>query len=323
VYGYFVLAFFLPAMVLVERNWDLRRLCLWAAGLLAGLVPYLLGYLSLMIALGGPNGTWIWLNETVTSLAPLSSTLTASDRVAWAGRMAFLALSNGGNELMIFGVLLADVWSEAKAYVLVAATVIAALAALHRPALRLAWLPISFVALAAVLGSRLWVHHYIVVLPLAYAALGAVFARLPTGKAAASAIMAATALLLAVNLHHGNRFHQELNRTGGARMASDAMTIMAAEARRSQQTLYVFPDWGFFAPFALLTENQVPYLLDAAAIPRGGGAAAKVVIAFWNDGDEAKYAELLKLSGAGEVSTVVHRQRDGRTAFLTVQGRFR
>ena len=106
-------------------------------------------------------------------------------------------------------------------------------------------------------------------------------------------------------------------------MASNALSQLAEDARRTPGTLYVFPDWGFFASFALLTENKIPYILDPAAIETARGASESVVVAFWNDRDESKYTGLLMQAGARETATMTYRQRDGRPAFLIIRASFR
>lgn len=323
VYGYFVLGFLLPAMVILIATLPARRPLDWMAGLAVGLLPYAAGYASLIWALGGWTNTAQWLSDAVHSLAPFSSKPGVWENLTGVWQRTALALSNAGNEFMILGEPLGGAWSEAKVYLLVAVVLAATLASLRWHEMRLAILPLTYVAVAAIFGSRLWAHHFVVLVPLAYLVMAVALGRLPMRRPTQLAIAAGAFLFLAGNLYQANRFHQKLNETGGVRMASNALSLLAEEARRERHALYVFPDWGFLAPFALLTENKVPYVLDVAAIPSGGGSANQVVIAFWNDRDEEKYREVLRRAGAAQLSTITYRQRDGRTAFTVVQGRFR
>lgn len=322
IYGYFVLGFFLPAIAILIMNRKDRQPLLWMAGIAAGLLPYVAGYASLVWALGGPSNALAWLNETVRTLAPFSSKLGLSESLTGVWDRSLLALTNAGNELMLFGEVLGGGWSRGKAFAFVAITLLAALACHRWRALCVALLPLAYVAVAAFFGSRLWAHHFVVLVPLSYLVLAVAIGLLPLRKPAAIGIAIVAGFFVVGNLHQSNRFHERLNETGGARMASNALSQFAEEARRNRDTLYVFPDWGFFTSFALLTENRIPYLLDASAITSARGTAERVVIAFWNDRDEEKYASLLMQAGARETATSVYRQRDGRPAFLVVSGRF-
>ena len=323
VYGYFVLGFFLPAMITLIATLPERRPLDWTVGLAVGLLPYVAGYASLIWALGGWTNAAQWLGDAVHSLAPFSSKPGVWENLAGVWQRTALALSNAGNEFMILGEPLGGAWPEAKVYLLVAVVLAATLASLRWHDLRLAILPLTYVAVAAVFGSRLWVHHFVVLVPLAYLVMAVAVGQLPKRRASQLAIAAGAFFFLAGNLYQANRFHEALNTTGGVRMASNALSLLAEEARRARRALYVFPDWGFLAPFALLTENKVPYVLDVAAIPSGGENADLVMIAFWNDRDEEKYREALRQAGAAQLLTVTYRQRDGRTAFTVVQGQFR
>lgn len=323
VYGYFVLGFFLPAMAVLILARQGRQPLVWAAGLIVGLMPYVAGYASLIWALGGLSNTLMWLNETVQSLAPFSSKLGIWASLTGSWERALLALTNAGNELMLFGEVLDGGWSRGRSLALVAIALMALLTCLRWRLLSVALLPVTYVAVAAVFGNRLWAHHYVVLVPLVYLVLAVALGQLPLRKMTAFVVAIGASIILIGNLHQANRFHARLNETGGTRMASNATSQLAEDARRAPDTLYVFPDWGFFMPFVLLTENKVPYILDAAAIPAAGGNSGQVAIAFWNDRDREKYAGLLTQAGARETTTITYRQRDGRPAFLVVRGSFR
>jgi hypothetical protein len=129
-------------------------------------------------------------------------------------------------------------------------------------------------------------------------------------------------VFLAGNLHQANNFHRKLDQTGGTGMTSNAMTRLADDALSEPTTLYVFPDWGFFMPFNLLTKNRIEYVLETEQIDKAKCQCKRVAIAFWKAADTSKYTSALTEKGLRGVETKIYMQRDGRPAFYVATGLF-
>lgn len=183
VYGYFVYLFFLPVMVwLMPRRRAVWRG--WITGFVVGMLPYVAGYLSLMKAVGGVSQGLQWIHNQVVGLAPLASDLTLWGRVTNSIRNTVYAAENIANELMIFGAAAPDPWVNVKSQVLLGLVALALAQAVYarrwlgaRPQLsgqQLVWLPVCYFVATIALGNRLWIHHFGMLLPLAYlvAAIG-------------------------------------------------------------------------------------------------------------------------------------------------------
>ena len=106
VYGYFVFLFFLPAILwIMIYNHDIDRwlaITFWFVGLILGLLPYILGYLSLILAFHGFEPFYNWLRPALSSMEVLSSNQTLWFKLENALNYTYQALSNNGNEAMIF-----------------------------------------------------------------------------------------------------------------------------------------------------------------------------------------------------------------------------
>ena len=323
IYGYFVLGFFAPAMAVLVLGQPDRRPIIWICGFVIGMLPYVAGYASLVDALGGLNQAADWLRNAIHALAPTSSKQGVWESIQYMATLAYEALTNVGNEAMIFNQPVSGIWAPIKVAILVAFAAIAVIRIPRSRAMLLALLPISYLIAASFFGHRLWVHHLSVMVALAYLLLAIVLGELSGGGRRASiAILLCAAVFAAGNMHQANNFHRVLSDTGGTRMTTDALTRFAEAARSEPDTLYVFPDWGFFMPFELLTENRVPFTLDVSQIGTARGRASHVVIAFWSETDQQKYRDVLTQAGVQDVSSRIYRRRDGQPAFWVVSGAF-
>jgi hypothetical protein len=129
-----------------------------------------------------------------------------------------------------------------------------------------------------------------------------------------------------MNVRQQDHFYSRLNETGGVGMATNALTTLADEARPLKTTVvYVFPDWGFFMSFALLTNNQVPYALELSpsVISQYRQTANEIRVAFWKETDVQKYSALLDQYGVHNLQVQTYRRNDGAPAFYLVRGSFR
>ena len=348
VYAYFVYLFFLPAMLVFglrnTRSW--RSVLPWALGFVVGMLPYVLGYLSLTIALGGIEPMLLWVTKTINGLAPLSSKLSAWESLSNSFRNASYAIQNTGNELMIFGTSPAQLWPQVKLAALSGSLlwvgiwslisrvraenprVHAAPSILQKS--QLLWLPICYFSISLLLGNRLWIHHFAVLLPLLYVMVALALqpltqwaaSSLPT-RAVRNGVLGLAVLLVVGNFSQQNLFFARLDQTGGVGKMSNAINRMAEDALAAPvQVVYIFPEWGFFMPFSFLTANRRPYEVEISSITMQGHARQghEIRLAYWSAADDAKYEQILRENGFRIVGSTTYFQRDQQPAFRVIQG---
>lgn len=338
-YGYFVLLFFVPGMLalIALRSRNLREAWQWLLGLAAGCTPFVLGYLSLMLKLHGIAATLTFIHALLGALHPFDNGGTHQGHLRYVWDMAYLAITNDGNAAMIFGHALPSWWGVAKFYLFVACTLVLAIfllasVALRRkppPAALVVLLPLSYLLIAALFGHRLWAHHFCVLVPFVYLLPLCLLACLPkTGAQRAWPVvaigLAGTGCLIA-NVAQQYNFHQQLARSGGEGMSTSALTELALQARNApSHVAYVFPDWGFFTSFCLLTENKVRYVIDAAPetladLRRSGHDDLR--LAYWRPTDHDRYVQALQQAGLPSITQQAFTTLDGRPVFYVLEGR--
>jgi len=324
VYGYFIFLFFVP--VIVAYVWFSRKTIpvWWTLGFVVGLLPYAVGYLSLIVALHGIGNAVDWIAQTAHVLKPLSGRHSMGYDVNFAFLLAKLAVSDVGNELMMLHQAVSG--TAGKLQSIVGALVLAGAIYAHRRSDRiwLCMLPFSFIIIASFLGRRLWVHHYVVLVPLIYVFMAMTdWSRLTTffnrRRLMATTVLAA---MLVLNLYQSHLVFGALVRSGGVKYASSALNTFSLDAMAKRNTLYVFPEWGFFMPFDVLTYNSVRYTLsaDPTAIRNAAHRMSKVSLAYWNGRDTEKYRAVLGKAGTVNISEKVYYQLDQRPAFFVLTG---
>ncbi|RAO74790.1 glycosyltransferase family 39 protein [Dyella jiangningensis] len=338
-YGYFVLGFFVPGLVLLiawRRRGGWRDLPAWLAGLILGLTPYALGYLSLLIKLKGIAPTLAFIHNMLGELHPFEASGATGNNIAYAWNMTRLAVTDQGNESMIFGQKLESAWSAIKYGGLVFSLLIMSGLLIFRligrkerlvrtlPVL----LPWSFLAVASLFGTRLWAHHFSVLVPFVYL-LGALLLLECLDALRASpfvnkaVIAVALGACLACNLVQQADFHRELARTGGTGKMPEALNTLAEEARGSSaQVAYLFPEWGFYTSFSFLTGNRVRYVDNAEGrtlMQLRSRGYRTFRLAFWNAADSERYSQILFAAGAQNITERVYTRRDGVPAFYLIE----
>lgn len=338
-YGYFVLLFFVPgtlAMVAFAPRSDRRQTARWLCGLAAGFIPYVVGYLSLIIKLHGFSSTLAFIQRMIGLLHPLEGSGTDSGNLLYAWQMARLAITNDGNDAMIFGHSLPSWWGEAKFYVFVACMLaLLACCLIHWLARRrsppwalIGLLPLSYLLVASLLGSRLWAHHFCVLVPFAYLLPISLLANLIPRPRMNRLMQAATVSIAGIGCALGNAsqqyaFHENLIRSGGEGMSTFALTQMALQARHApSNVVYLFPEWGFFTSFCLLTENRARYVLDASPetldeLKPDGSSDFRLV--YWHAVDRDRYAQRLREAGLQGVTERSFATLDGRPVFYWLE----
>ncbi|MDD5333703.1 MAG: GtrA family protein [Rhodoferax sp.] len=347
VYAYFVYLFFLPVVLACglrnTRSW--RTVAIWLLGFAIGMLPYVAGYLSLMVALGGLEPTWQWLTKTIADLAPLSSKLTVWESLSNSFRNARYALQNTGNELMIFSESPGALWPQIKVWALAACLLwVAAWRFKSRPDPakatspnslsiltpgQLVWLPVCYFGISLLLGNRIWIHHFAVLLPLLYIMAALTLQSLLQKPASwlcpsylGHGVLALTAAMAVANLHQQSDFFHRLEQTGGVGKMSNAINRMAEDARTSSMKIvYVFPEWGFFMPFSFLTANLRLYEVDisSATLQKHAQQKHEIRVAYWSADDDARYEKILRENGFQISGIISYLQRDQRPAFRVIQ----
>lgn len=338
-YGYFVLMFFYPAVIglmLVRVKARGRSVVTWGAGLVVGMLPYILGYTEMYRALGSFERWKTFVIRGFTGLHPMTAHSDLLERTRAVLDFAKYALSNTEGAMMAFGQPLPSYWGHAKPYLFT--LVIMGMLGLSTyrwtrrrqhdaRVLDLVWLPISFTAVAAaVFGARLGAHHFSVMIPLFYMLIAVFLSEAVRRRDTSTPLgrwfpVALGVVVLVLNLCQQQPYLNELDRTGGVGRSSSAMTTMALETtENAQHSIYVFPDWGFFASFALLTENRVPYLIDNSLVSIQNAIKRypdrkQVRLAFWDKNEENKYRSTLSAAGLKGITERAFRQRDGQVAF--------
>jgi hypothetical protein len=335
VLGYFVYAFYLPAMlpwiVSLQQPRDAphaarrRRATLaWLLGVGFGCAYYVLGYaLAARKVGGGWPGFVAYIGDSTTRLNAFSTQLPLVDRIGAAASFVEAVFTNGWHHQLMFGVPPPPSSDALKMTLLVALPVLLlAFAEARRRStglLRLAvGLPACFFAVSLAFGERLGGHHYMSFLPLAYVALalGLVALRgdmkFPSGIVDGASV-ACFAALAAINVAATHRELATLDRTGGVGLYSDAIDHLAVElAALSPKPLVYFPDWGLSMPVILITGGTVPAsaILDPVDARRRLCHGQDVAIAIVG-GDGSRFASWTREFQWTPPRVIPYAQRDG------------
>jgi hypothetical protein len=340
-YGYFVLLFFVPgtlAMIALRPRSSWRKTVRWITGLIMGGMTFALGYLSLLLKLHGITPALALIHSLLTTLHPFASSGASDGNLLYSWHMARLAITNDGNDAMIFGHALPSLWGEVKFYVLVICTVLMSLwvlVCLLRRKGSTSWalpglLPLSYWLVASLFGHRLWAHHFCVLVPFVYLLPALLLHQVfQLWKTSATPRIAAVGLAclgcVTGNTWQQRDFHQVLARSGGEGLSTQALTQLAVEARGAgAHVAYVFPEWGFFTSFCLLTENKVRYVNDIdpatlAELKQEGYDDFR--LAYWQPAQRAEYITALRLAGARTITQRTLTTLDGRPMIYLLEGR--
>ena len=346
VYGYFVHLFYAPVVAAAAvfamdhaapRKRAAKSIALWSSGFALGLVPYVIGYTWAIVSLGGWGPFQEWLQTALGAVKPTGGDESYLQGLVSSVRNMRLALSGQGNEVMMTdGAVSAGM--DTVRLRLLAGSSLACLAAAgvrwrHDRVQAWNWLCVAllapvYVLVSAVFGSRLWMHHFTVLVAVGYlvlaVALHASASLLPRAALRAAAGVAVAVALLGVNFHQQNRVFAALASTGGVGKSTEMLEVLSRTALSERATaVYYFPEWGFFMPFAFLTGNQVAYELELSpgTIHRHYGLRDDLRLAFWNAKDRERYEMLLRANGITDIKLETYAQRDGRPAFHVLEAR--
>lgn len=341
VYGYFVFLFFLPPVAALAilgpgRHGARQRAFAWGSGFVVGMLPYVIGYIGLILALGGVIPFMEWMRHVLGGLAP-----TVDRETYWQGLVHVLGFSlwgmaGLGNEHTVIGEAVSFRLAGWRTGLGLLATVVCMLGAwlewikrprLARVLLAVAVLPFVYIALAAFFGSRLGVHHFTVLVALGYLLLGLsvywLAVRLQNGAWLTGTAAVLAVSLFVVNCVQQNWVHARLVATGGVGMSTDALPALARMALSERDlAAWFFPEWGFFMPFAFLTANQVPYELEltVTALRRHVASGREMRVAFWKEENHRMYLEVLEQAGIRNIELRRMYRRDGQVALYVLAG---
>lgn len=333
IFGYFVYAFFFPALVgalLARRGigWAarLRGLVAWSSGLAVGLAGYWIGYGLIIRERGGLAGFWRFVQEQQTTLGVWKSALSPWDRVTYAWDLVESILHNWWHHYLIFSEAGRLPGATLKTALLVGVPLVLWLVAERRrtasaPLRIVLALVASFLAVALVFGNRLGGHHFVVILPLLYIALALSLRDALSGIRPRLRLWgAAVPLLLLVGLNVVGQAHEgaELARTRGVGLYSDAINRFAKDLDADPRKPFVyFPDWGLSMPVAFLTRGRVG--MDTVENPQSARHmlchGRNVAVALVGPDRDARFAQWQEKLAWSPPARTPYAQADGTVVF--------
>lgn len=337
-YGYFIFFFLAPALALLAlyrwRGLSRGTMLFWAAGFCAGVVPYLIGVIAILIATGGLHGFLAFMRGYLLSLNAQGSPLPLLQRVHFFYYLLHGSILDIGPSLMMLHVttpLILPGWKFFLLLLIPVVAVVSALARLERitSLLFVIGLLAGFLLLVIVFGNRLWFHHAALLLPVLYAGLAVSLERIafcfPVRFLRSVEIIYVVVLapLLIANASDRQAVFLQLEKTGGVGLSSDAIDHFAEDTLREKDATHVFfPDWGVFMQFAMLTRGTIPYSTDfsleeAKGVLCGGHDAEVVLVAGKADDRLKRWDTALGWPAA----TSIYAQRDGTPVLLTARWR--
>lgn len=274
-FGYFVIAFFVPAIAWLLLRPDAadglgraarwRAAALWAAGLAIGELPFALGMLLLTIELGGPGALADFLRDTTAALKPGQDTSGPLARIGTVLGFFWSVASGEWPRLQILQDRGTGALDDLRTAVLVALPALCLARRIGSRAERRALaVPVALIAsyliVALIFAGRLGGHHFTALLPFLYVAFGMACAIVWPADARA-ALRAATdsrtriarragvsmaiIAVLASGLLAQQQLHRDLVRTGGVDLFSDAIDRFAAAVDRETPNATIHaPDFG-------------------------------------------------------------------------------
>jgi hypothetical protein len=233
------------------------------------------------VSQGGIKPGLDWIKWALGVYKPLEHKVPLHEKFN-SGVTAFSeSLNNVGNELQIFGKPLPkNIWELQASFILffLFTTLLTIIFFNSKKYLSdekkmqmyvlLLVIPIYVGVGSAIFGKQLTNHHYVVLipfLPLALAILSDVFIKSDTKFLNIRKLFvgAFIILMLVLNSFRFLEFHSELSSNKGSGKSTIHINLMSQEALHAQtNSVYFFPDWGFWTSFQVLTGNQVRYEID-------------------------------------------------------------
>ena len=345
-FGYFVIGFFLPAMIWLALRRDpadgarpdprWRAPAFWLGGVVIGELPFILGILLLTASVGGLGPLADWVGDMGSDLQAVGERYADGDTSGLLSRVAteldvfWSGVTNEWLQLQILQLERSGALDDVKAALLAGLPLLCLALRIGSSAERRALaVPVALIAsylagwylvVSTSFAGRLDGHHIAAIMPLLYLAFGMACATLWPAHAGAAwrrvGVGAAILAVLAITLASQEQLHRDLSRTGGAGLYSDAIDRFAASVDRQtpDATLHA-PGFGFKQPLAFLSDaSPIRPTVEVEEIRalRCSGKPQLVVL----DGvrNERRLARLSRLIGSpAQVTT--WSQRDGAPVF--------
>ena len=323
-FEYFVVGFFLPAMVWLALRRDpaddarparcWRSPALWFGGVVVGELPFIVGIVLLASEVGGlsPIEDYLGRGSELQPASDVGGPLPRLDAVL------DLFWSVATTEWVQLQVLLerSGALDDLKAVLLVGLPLLClALRAGSSAERRALAVPVcliaSFLVVSMPFAARLGGHHFTTVLPLLYLAFGMACATLWPRYAVG--VGAAILAVLAISLANQQEVHRDLTRTGGARLFSDAIDRFAASVE-PDATVHA-PDFGFQLPLAFLSDaSRIRALVQVGEIQTLSCSGKPQLVVLDGVSNQRRLALLGRLIGP-PARVVTWSRRDGVPVF--------
>jgi hypothetical protein len=292
IWGYFIYGFMIPGIMLViaadrrtRHSGILRSLTVFVIGTGLGLLPYVVGYTSLFVRVGGVHQGLEWMSQAISS-AHVISDESYSDRLHFVLRQVLATATGAWHWTTFFSTDPEPGYGQAVKFAGLVLLPVAALPLAFKPGprTRAFWftLPpiLSYVLVASLFGGRLGGHHFCLLLPMFYvlAAISILMLadRLFPSRGRAVVFALPCVAAMAVNLMFFAMFISRLEGQGGAGPYSSIVSDYPVRARHDgDRTPRVFMDWGGLFQFIYLTEGKIPAY---------DGSQLQAVLCRYNDG---------------------------------------
>jgi hypothetical protein len=333
IFGYFIYAFFLPAIAYAvwrcrppgrRASARLAPTLTWGAGLLLGLAGYWLGFGLIIHERHGLKGFWQFVLQQESTLGAFKSSLPIGGRLDHAWMMLGSIIHNWWHYTLMFRESALVPGAGAKTLLLVLLPLslwgYAEWKGRATPALRiLASLFVSFFAVALVFGNRLGGHHFIALLPVLYATLAlAERDAISAGTLRTMTLALPLVALVGLNVAGQLIMGEKLAATRGVGLYSDAVNRLAADLNALDRKPFVyFPDWGLSMPVAFLTRGTVggDSIEDFAAARRRLCSGQDVALAVIDGNHRARIVAWQQRLHWATPAIVEYRQGDGTVVF--------
>jgi len=287
IWTYFHYLIFLPTLIgliaIKARTLEnkLKHFLHWTLGVLVGLIGYVIGYIGLFVSQGGIKPGIDWIKWALGIYKPLDHKVSLSEKFI-SGIVAFTeSLNNVGNEIQIFGKSLPkDLW-EMQLSLMTLFLFITLLTLIFSNSehyssnekksqlyVLILVIPVYVAIGGTIFGKQLTNHHYIVLIPfvpLLFSILSDSFIRSRVKFLGIRKLFVGVFIILMLVLN-GFRFidfHEELSINKGSGKSTIHINLMAQDALHAKKnSVYFFPDWGFWTSFQTLTGNRVQYEID-------------------------------------------------------------